>query len=148
MALLKGLNLCLRRVTSYTPSRDHTYDAYTKTCQKLCTRRALPQKGGHAPTFRDLQDQNDTQKHTHHRTEKSEKATRRPKLILELSKAGENQHLPGDKGVCEQQAVRVTTYGGLKWRLGLADGACEVRGGLWGWCGVCRMRQSAPALPK
>ena len=130
--VLKGLNLCLRRVTSYTPSRDHTYDSYTKTCQKLCTRRALPQKGGHAPTFRDLQDQNDTQKHTHHRTEKSEKATRRPKLILELSKAGENQHLPGDKGVCEQQAVRVTTYGGLKWRLALADGLCEVRDGMWG----------------
>ena len=78
----------------------------------------------------------------------SKKENRRPKLILELSKAGENQHLSGDKGVCEQQAVRVTTYGGLKWRLGLADGACEVRGGLWGWCGVCRMRQSAPALPK
>ena len=114
-------------------------------CRKTCIGAHRQKGGAHAPTSRDLQDQNDTREHTHHRTKKSEKATRRPKIILELSKAGENQHLPGDKGVCEQKAVRVTTYGGLKWRLGLADGLCEVWDGMWGWCAVCRMRRSAPA---
>ena len=29
-----------------------------------------------------------------------------------------------------------------------SGGVSEVREAMWGWCGVCRMRQSAPALPE
>jgi len=125
-----SFNIYLKMVTSLTPVRDNTHDACTKRAQNVHKAHIVTEGGAHAPTPRALHNGNSAQQKAQRRTHKNMKMTRRAKIIVKVPKVGENEHLPGDKVGCEQQALRGATYGDLKGPTGSNAGVFEVRDAL------------------